>query len=396
MGLRLARFNVMIDDPNRPEWQKNFFVGMAAPGGASRPAAALPVVPRHPDRPGGPRRLVYVVGLAFLMVSTIPTYSGKTMGKCVPRDWVSADLRPVGRAASALLVSFPFETLTVGHARLPRHDPGRRHALPQARRGISEPPPEPAAGRAARCRDRDRAIDRRRSTSPESSAHRSSRSWRYRGVLLREHRISARPKLVLASASPRRLALVAAGRHRAGRAAAGRCGRDAAENENPARLAKRLAREKAEVARKAARNREDLASAYILSADTVVVAGGRILPKAEVVDEAAACLRLLSGRAHRVYTSVCLVTPKDSLPRAPGGDAGALQAPVEREFERYLASGEWRGKAGGYAIQGLAGTFVIKLVGSYSNVVGPAALRDDGAARRRGISGALQLARTRL
>ena len=59
------------------------------------------------------------------------------------------------------------------------------------------------------------------------------------------------------------------------------------------------------------------------------------------------------------------------------------------EFERYLASGEWRGKAGGYAIQGLAGTFVVKLVGSYSNVVGPAALRDGGAPRRGGLSRAL-------
>jgi septum formation protein len=131
------------------------------------------------------------------------------------------------------------------------------------------------------------------------------------------------------------------------------------KSENPRQLAKRLAREKAEVARKAARHNEGLREAFILSADTVVVAGGRILPKAEVVDEAAACLRMLSGRAHRVYTSVCLVTPKDSI-----------RERLVDEFERYLASGEWRGKAGGYAIQGLAGTFVIKLVGSYSNVVG--------------------------
>ena len=142
------------------------------------------------------------------------------------------------------------------------------------------------------------------------------------------------------------------------------------KSENPRELAKRLAREKAEVARKAARNVRACEDAYILSADTVVVAGGRILPKAEVVDEAAACLRLLSGRAHRVYTSICLVTPKDTIRERLVETRVRFKRLSKDEFERYLASGEWRGKAGGYAIQGLAGTFVIKLVGSYSNVVG--------------------------
>lgn len=179
-----------------------------------------------------------------------------------------------------------------------------------------------------------------------------------------------RPKLVLASGSPRRLALL----QQAGIEPDALLPADVDETplkgENAKELARRLSRMKAEVARKAARYDENLKDSFILSADTVVVAGGRILPKAEVVDEAAACLRLLSGRAHRVYTSVCLVTPKDTIRERLVETRVRFKRLSREEFERYLASGEWRGKAGGYAIQGLAGTFVIKLVGSYTNVVG--------------------------
>lgn len=181
---------------------------------------------------------------------------------------------------------------------------------------------------------------------------------------------SARPRLVLASASPRRLALL----QQAGIEPDALLPADVDEtplkNEGAKELAKRLARSKAEVARKVARAREDLKGAYVLSADTVVVVGKRVLPKAEVVDEAAGCLRLLSGRAHRVYTSVCLITPRDTIRERLVETRVRFKRLSRDEFERYLASGEWRGKAGGYAIQGLAGTFVVKLVGSYSNVVG--------------------------
>jgi septum formation protein len=142
------------------------------------------------------------------------------------------------------------------------------------------------------------------------------------------------------------------------------------KSESAKELAKRLSRSKAEVARKTARNRDELKDAYILSADTVVVVGSRVLPKAEVIDEAAACLRLLSGRAHRVYTSVCLITPRDGIRERLVETRVRFKRLSRDELERYLASGEWRGKAGGYAIQGLAGTFVVKLVGSYTNVVG--------------------------
>ncbi|MGO4704444.1 Maf-like protein [Microvirga sp. 2MCAF38] len=181
---------------------------------------------------------------------------------------------------------------------------------------------------------------------------------------------SWRPKLVLASASPRRLALL----QQAGIEPDVLLPADADETplkrESAKDLARRLARAKAEVARKTARSRDELKDAYILSADTVVFAGGRILPKAEVVDEAASCLRLLSGRAHRVYTSICLVTPKDTIRERLVETRVRFKRLSREELERYLASGEWRGKAGGYAIQGFAGTFVIKIVGSYTNVVG--------------------------
>ncbi len=181
---------------------------------------------------------------------------------------------------------------------------------------------------------------------------------------------SWRPKLVLASASPRRLALLQQGGIEPDALLPADVDETPLKSENPRQLAKRLAREKAEAARRVARHGEGLRDAFILSADTVVVAGGRILPKAEVVDEAAACLRMLSGRAHRVYTSICLVTPKDTIRERLVETRVRFKRLSKDEFDGYLASGEWRGKAGGYAIQGLAGTFVIKLVGSYSNVVG--------------------------
>ncbi|MDF3064216.1 MAG: CDP-diacylglycerol--serine O-phosphatidyltransferase [Microvirga sp.] len=116
-GLRLARFNVMIDDPTRPDWQKNFFVGMAAPAGAV--TALLPLYLYFLGVPMGPRMapvvLIYVLFIAFMMVSNVPTFSGKTMGKRVPRHWV-LPIFVVTAAFIGLLVSFPFVTLAVGTA----------------------------------------------------------------------------------------------------------------------------------------------------------------------------------------------------------------------------------------------------------------------------------------
>jgi septum formation protein len=179
-----------------------------------------------------------------------------------------------------------------------------------------------------------------------------------------------RPMLVLASASPRRLALLEQAGLKPDALLPSDLDETPLKGERPRDLARRLAREKAEAAREGARARADLQGCYIVAADTVVAVGRRILPKAEIVDEAAACLRLLSGRAHRVYTSVALVTPSGAVRDRVVETRLRFKRLANEDIEHYLASGEWRGKAGGYAIQGIAGSFVVKLVGSYTGVVG--------------------------
>ncbi len=182
--------------------------------------------------------------------------------------------------------------------------------------------------------------------------------------------IASRPKLVLASGSPRRLALL----QQLGVEPDALFPADVDETphaaEMPRMLAARLAAEKAAAAERLAGRREDLGKCFVLAADTVVCVGRRILPKCELVDEAGACLRLLSGRAHRVYTGVTLITPRGGRRHRLVETRVRFKRLSTDEMEAYLASGEWRGKAGGYAIQGLAGSFVIKIVGSYSSVVG--------------------------
>ena len=181
--------------------------------------------------------------------------------------------------------------------------------------------------------------------------------------------VEAKPKLVLASGSPRRLALLAQAGVKPDLLSPADLDETPKKAEAARSLAKRLAREKAMVAvQNMKRIGED--GAYVLSADTVVAVGRRILPKAEMLDEASACLRLLSGRAHRVHTNVVLVTPKGAVRQKHVETRVRFKKLSRDEFDSYLASGEWRGKAGGYAIQGIAGAFVLKLVGSYTSVVG--------------------------
>jgi septum formation protein len=115
---------------------------------------------------------------------------------------------------------------------------------------------------------------------------------------------------------------------------------------------------------------DELRGAFILAADTVVAVGRRILPKANLVDEASQCLRLLSGRNHRVYTAICMVTPRESFRQRLVETRVRFKRLSEDDIQAYIGSGEWRGKAGGYAVQGIAGSFVVKMVGSYTNVVG--------------------------
>src|SRR5438445_711822 len=96
----------------------------------------------------------------------------------------------------------------------------------------------------------------------------------------------------------------------------------------------------------------------------------RVLPKANLVDEASQCLRMRSGRNHRVYTAICLVTPKETFRQRLIETRVRFKRLSEDDIQAYIGSGEWRGKAGGYAVQGIAGSFVVKMVGSYTNVVG--------------------------
>jgi len=179
-----------------------------------------------------------------------------------------------------------------------------------------------------------------------------------------------RPKLVLASGSPRRLSLINQAGVEPDSLEPAEIDETPERGELPRTLSVRLAREKALKARERIRAREDLKGAFILAADTVVAVGRRIMPKPELLEEAASCLRLLSGRTHRVYSGVCLVTPNESVKTRLVETRVRFKRLSDQDIESYLASGEWRNKAGGYAIQGLAGTFVVKLVGSYSNVVG--------------------------
>lgn len=182
--------------------------------------------------------------------------------------------------------------------------------------------------------------------------------------------MSERPKLVLASGSPRRLALL----QQAGLEPDHL--RPAGIDETPKRgelaktLAKRLARSKAEFAHESVTRNDQIGAAYVIAADTVVTVGRRILPKPETLEEAAGCLRLLSGRTHRVFTAVCLVTPRGDRRERISDSRVRFKRLGREEMDSYLSAGEWRGKAGGYAIQGLAGSFVVKLNGSYTGVVG--------------------------
>lgn len=182
--------------------------------------------------------------------------------------------------------------------------------------------------------------------------------------------MSVIPKLVLASGSPRRLQLLQQVGIEPEFLVPVDADETAKKGEAARSLAKRLCRDKAEIAIEKVNHDENMRGSYILAADTVVGLGRRILPKAETLDEAANCLRLLSGRNHRVYTGVTLVTPAGAIRQRLVETRLRFKRLSREEMETYLGSGEWRGKAGGYAIQGIAGCFVVKLVGSYSNVVG--------------------------
>ena len=183
-------------------------------------------------------------------------------------------------------------------------------------------------------------------------------------------RAGLKPKLVLASASPRRLTLLAQVGIEPDALRPSSIDEEPRKSEMPRSLVTRLARAKAEAARDQIANDKEVADGYVLAADTIVAVGRRILVKPRFVEEALASLQLLSGRNHRVLTALCLVTPDDRLRQKIVDTRVRFKRLSKEEMEAYIASREWRGKAGGYAIQGLAGCFVQKVVGSYTNVVG--------------------------
>ncbi|WP_159946349.1 Maf-like protein [Rhizobium sp. 18065] len=179
-----------------------------------------------------------------------------------------------------------------------------------------------------------------------------------------------RQKLILASGSPRRLDLLKQAGIEPARLMPMDLDETPQKSEHPRSLARRLSADKAKAAHEV--TRQDLAwkDGYILAADTVVAVGRRILPKAEYMEEASSALHLLSGRSHWVFTGVCLIAPDGKLRQKIVETKVRFKRLSGYDIECYLASGQWRGKAGAYAIQGIAGTFVQKLVGSYTNVVG--------------------------
>jgi len=170
--------------------------------------------------------------------------------------------------------------------------------------------------------------------------------------------------LVLASGSPRRAELIG----RLGIALAAIDPADIDETprrgELPAPYAARVAAEKAMLV--AVRH----PGSAVLGADTVVAAGRRILPKAEKEEEARSCLRLLSGRRHRVYSAVTLIDAGGMARHRLSTSVVRFKRLTEAEIEGYLDGGDWRGKAGAYAIQGYAESWVAMLTGSHSGVMG--------------------------
>jgi septum formation protein len=182
----------------------------------------------------------------------------------------------------------------------------------------------------------------------------------------------AEPKarLVLASASPRRVALLA----RVGLIPDLLNPADIDETperrETPRRLAIRLAEAKANKAKDAPLVKDLGPGSYIIGADTVVGLGRRILPKAITREDAGDCLSLLSGRSHWVYSAVCLIDNRGRQTTRISETKVRFKRLSREDLQTYLESEEWRGKAGGYAIQGRAEAFVRYLSGSYSGVMG--------------------------
>lgn len=193
-----------------------------------------------------------------------------------------------------------------------------------------------------------------------TAGHSASLSFPLQASLSRE---SPMP-LILASASPRRVDLLHQIGYPPDRVVPAIIDETPRARELPRDVALRLARAKAEAVR------QSCPGAYVIAADTVVARGRRVLPKPIDAEQARRCLMLLSGARHRVYGGLAVAAPDGRLTGRVIVTQVAFKQLTDDEVRRYLATGEWQDKAGGYAIQGRAAAFVRQLIGSYSNVVG--------------------------
>lgn len=172
------------------------------------------------------------------------------------------------------------------------------------------------------------------------------------------------PRLILASASPRRKDLLAQAGISPDLIVSADIDESPLKKELPRVYTMRMAQEKAH------KVKQGYESAFIISADTVVSCGRTILPKAENTKQVQECLKILSGRSHTVLTAVCVINPEGKESLKIISTKVSFKRLSTAEIENYLKSNEGIGKAGGYAIQGLAGCFVNNINGSYSSIVG--------------------------
>ena len=170
--------------------------------------------------------------------------------------------------------------------------------------------------------------------------------------------------LILASASPRRLELLAQIGITPDQVIPADINEDPFDHEKPYDYVGRMGHGKAEVIAK------QHSDSFVIGADTAVICGRRILPKAEDVDTAYACIKKLSGRRHRVYGGLCIYAPTGKFIKKVTQSLVQFKRLSQDEIDAYIASQEWEGKAGGYAIQGLAAAYIKQINGSYTNIVG--------------------------
>ena len=174
----------------------------------------------------------------------------------------------------------------------------------------------------------------------------------------------AKDMLILASASPRRLQLLEQIGLKPFRIIAANIDETPLKAEKPSEYAKRMAYKKALTIAKCHSEK------YVLAADTVVATGRTIIPKAETQADVRKSITHLGGRAHRVYGGICLIMPDGRFLLRLVETRVFMRRLSEDEIESYIASQDWKGKAGGYAIQGIAAKYIKNIIGSYSNIVG--------------------------